>query len=119
MSPPCRTELVPATQAARSKLLAGRARRRRLLLGVAVVGILVALALPWGGAGGHTLATPGPVLAGATVTHHASYVVQPGDTLWSIAQRLDPGADPRPIVAELQAQVGSETVQVGQHLQLP
>lgn len=26
------------------------------------------------------------------------YVVRPGDTLWSIAERLDPGSDPRPLV---------------------
>ena len=29
------------------------------------------------------------------------YVVQPGDTLWSIARRADPGADPRPLVDRL------------------
>lgn len=89
------------------------------MLGAATVGILVALALPWGGAGGHTLATPGPVLAGATVSHHSVYVVQPGDTLWSIAERLDPSGDPRVLVAELQAQIGSDTVQAGERLRLP
>jgi LysM repeat protein len=94
-------------------------RRRRLLLGATAAGILVALALPWGGAGGHTLATPGPVLAGATVAHHTVYVVQPGDTLWTIAERLDPDADPRSVVAELQAQIGTDTVQPGERLQLP
>jgi Tfp pilus assembly protein FimV len=26
------------------------------------------------------------------------YVVQPGDTLWSIARRVAPGRDPRPVV---------------------
>jgi LysM repeat protein len=26
------------------------------------------------------------------------YVVRPGDTLWSIAQRVSPGEDPRPVV---------------------
>ncbi|MHB8593211.1 MAG: LysM peptidoglycan-binding domain-containing protein [Acidimicrobiales bacterium] len=93
--------------------------RRRVLLATVVTGILVALALPWGGAGGHPLATPGPVPAGATVVDHALYVVQPGDTLWSIAERLDPGADPRPVVADLSAQVGSDTVVPGEALRLP
>lgn len=94
-------------------------RRRRIVLGAAVAAILVALALPWGGAGRPTLATPGPVLAGATVSPHALYVVQPGDTLWSIAERLDPQGDPRPIVSELEAQVGSDTVVPGERLRLP
>ena len=31
------------------------------------------------------------------------YVVQPGDSLWSIAARLDPGRDPRPLVDTLAA----------------
>ncbi|HKA94110.1 MAG TPA: LysM peptidoglycan-binding domain-containing protein [Acidimicrobiia bacterium] len=29
------------------------------------------------------------------------YVVQPGDSLWSIAARLEPGRDPRPLVDAL------------------
>jgi LysM domain len=29
------------------------------------------------------------------------YVVQPGDTLWSIARRIAPGRDPRPVVDEM------------------
>ncbi|HLX86955.1 MAG TPA: LysM peptidoglycan-binding domain-containing protein [Acidimicrobiales bacterium] len=103
----------------RVKEIAARARRRRIVLGAAVVTILVALALPWGGFGGHTLAPSGPVLAGATVSHDGIYVVQPGDTMWSIAQRLDPGADPRVVVADLEAQVGSDTLVAGQRLRLP
>ncbi|MHB8682383.1 MAG: LysM peptidoglycan-binding domain-containing protein, partial [Acidimicrobiales bacterium] len=96
-----------------------RVVRRRVVLALLTTGILVALALPWGGAGGHSLATPGPVLAGATVAHHQLYVVQPGDTLWSIAVRLDPSGDPRVIVAELQSETGSDTVRAGQRLLLP
>ena len=107
----------PVDVRARQKV--ARTRRRRLLLGATVAAILVALALPWGGAGGHTLAPPGPVLAGATVSHHVAYVVQPGDTMWSIAVRLDPSADPRSVVAQLEAQVGSDTLEAGQRIQLP
>ena len=94
-------------------------RRRRIVLATLSAGMLVALALPWGGAGRPPLATPGPVLAGATVSPHAIYVVQPGDTMWSIAERLAPGGDPRPVVAELESQMGSDTLQPGQRLRLP
>lgn len=31
------------------------------------------------------------------------YVVAPGDTLWSIATRVAPGRDPRPLIDRLQA----------------
>ncbi len=95
-----------------------RARRRRILLGVSSGAVLVALALPWGGAGRHPLATPGPVLAGATASK-TLYVVQPGDTMWTIAERLDPGGDPRPVVLRLEQEVGSDSLQPGQHLHLP
>ena len=30
-----------------------------------------------------------------------TYVVEPGDTLWSIARRVAPGRDPRPVVDAL------------------
>jgi len=94
-------------------------RRRRVLLGTVVAALLTLLALPWGGAGGRPLASSGAALVGAPVAHHALYVVQPGDSLWSIAERLDPGGDPRPLVAKLAAQVGGDTVVPGEHLVLP
>ncbi|HUY62929.1 MAG TPA: LysM domain-containing protein [Acidimicrobiales bacterium] len=96
-----------------------RDRRRHWVLATALIGILVALALPWGGTGGRPLVTSGTVLAGAAIAHHALYVVQPGDTMWTIAERLDPRADPRPVVAELQAQVGSDVLLPGERLRLP
>jgi LysM repeat protein len=93
-------------------------RRRRALLGTVAAGLLVALALPWSGTGG-SLATPGPAQAGEAVVAHEPYVVQPGDTLWSIAARLDPTGDPRPVVAELAAQVGGDNVVPGEQLVVP
>ncbi|HUY20880.1 MAG TPA: LysM peptidoglycan-binding domain-containing protein [Acidimicrobiales bacterium] len=94
-------------------------RRRRVLLGTVAAGLIAALALPWGGAGGQPLATSGPARAGGAVAHHTGYVVQPGDTLWSIAERLDPSGDPRPLVAQLAAEVGGDTVVPGEHVVLP
>lgn len=95
------------------------ALRRRVLLGIAATGILVALALPWGGTGGRPLATPGSPPAGDPIAPHTEYVVQPGDTLWSIAERLDPTGDPRVIVGELSAEIGGDLVRSGQRIRLP
>ena len=48
------------------------------------------------------------------------YVVRPGDTLWTIARRADPGADPRPLVDRL-VEVNDlrGTLHAGDQLQLP
>jgi LysM repeat protein len=50
-----------------------------------------------------------------------TWVVQPGETLWSIAERVDPGTDPRETVARLVAinDLPDSSVQVGQELQIP
>jgi LysM repeat protein len=45
-------------------------------------------------------------------------VVQPGDSLWSIAQRVAPGHDPRAVVAAIAARHPA-TVVVGETLTVP
>ncbi|HUC37107.1 MAG TPA: LysM domain-containing protein [Acidimicrobiales bacterium] len=82
-------------------------------------GIVVALALPWGGAGGRPLATPGSARAGAALAPHTLYVVQRGDTLWTIAERLYPDGDPRPVAAQLAAEAGGDGIFPGERLILP
>ena len=48
------------------------------------------------------------------------YVVEPGDTLWSIARRVAPGRDPRPVVdALLEANDLHGGLQAGQELSVP
>jgi hypothetical protein len=70
-------------------------RRRRLAVGLATLGVLLATAQT-----GFALGSSSP---GASGRHPAvvSYTVRPGDSLWSIARRADPHGDPRALVDEL------------------
>jgi nucleoid-associated protein YgaU len=53
--------------------------------------------------------------AGAVADGDA-YVVQPGDTFWSIAAEVAPGEDPRPVVDRLQDANGGGALQAGDRL---
>ena len=48
-----------------------------------------------------------------------SYVVQPGDTLWSIARTVQPHGDVRPLVGQLRDGNGGAALVVGQVLVMP
>src|SRR5215211_311699 len=49
-----------------------------------------------------------------------TYVVEPGDTLWSIARRVAPDRDPRPVVDGLiEANDVRGGLQIGQELSIP
>jgi len=71
--------------------------RRRLVV-VALVVALVLVMAQAGAALGGSLATPERRPAGAAV---ASTVVRPGDSLWTVATRLAPDAELRPVVDAL------------------
>ncbi len=47
------------------------------------------------------------------------YIVQPGDTLWLIARRLQPTGDLRSLVDVLVRLNGGPSLEVGQHLIIP
>jgi hypothetical protein len=81
-----------------------------VLVAVTVLGCLGLLRLTEGSAVG-TDHAPQPI-------SEAVYVVQPGDTYWSIAERLAPAKDPRPIVDELQRRHGDGELEVGDRLDL-
>ena len=75
-----------------------RVRRRRLTLTVS----LALVAVAWAGPAVRALGSPEtPARVSRT-----SYVVREGDTLWTIAQKLEPMSDPRPIVDLLSAMNG-------------
>ena len=62
-----------------------------------------------------------PLPSSAIEEHNGQrfYVVEPGDTLWSIARILKPTGDVRPVVAQLAAERHGQPLQVGQALLLP
>jgi len=48
----------------------------------------------------------------------SDYVGEPRETLWSIAVRIAPGEDPRPIVQRLAERSGGTALRPGQRLSL-
>lgn len=59
-----------------------------------------------------------PVQAPAVPVAGQQYVVQPGDTLWSIAEAIAPDSDPRPVVDALREANGGPVLEVGTRLTL-
>jgi hypothetical protein len=89
--------------------MAAAARRRRRLLAVAVaLGALVAAGHAGTALGGHSLAAPG---RGPQVV---TQVVEPGDTLWSVAEELEPSSDPRAVVDALVRARGTSALVPGE-----
>lgn len=96
------------------------ARIRRALPGVATVAALVGV---WVGAGALASAGTGSHLVHLEGTRRVAggyaYVVRPGDTLWSIATRLEPSGDPRPLVDQLAGELHGAGLQPGEVLVVP
>ena len=94
-------------------------RRRRLLVAVTLGLLVSALSLLGGELVARATGTPGSAVVEAA-GEPVVYVVQPGDTLWSIAERITPDdRDIRHTVDRLAASTGGAMLQPGQRIVLP
>ena len=91
--------------------------RRRLLVALVLVAVVAGV---WLGAGNVLANRSGEPASAAAVRPAHSYIVHPGDTLWSIASHFHGSADQVSYVdALIQHNGGRTIVQVGQQLVLP
>ena len=92
-------------------------RRRRVAVSSLVLTMLLVGRVASGLVGGGPLSASHqapPVLIDERV-----HVVQPGDTLWSIARSLEPEGDVRRLVQQLSSQRQGAQLQVGERIVLP
>jgi len=103
-----------------ASVVSPRVYRQRRFLAAVVLGLLVsALSLLGGELIGRVTGTTGAP-AVAAVGEPIVYVVQPGDTLWSIAGSINPdGRDLRATVDRLVDAAGGSVLQPGQRIVLP
>lgn len=98
-------------------------RRRRLLVAMATITLALVVVLAWAVVGALAGPSSSPTSAvasrAAAVAAPATVVVQPGDTLWSIAAAVAPGSDVRVTVDRLIALNGAAAIVVGQQLEVP
>jgi hypothetical protein len=87
--------------------------RRRVLAALVGLGLVLTIARAGVALGGSSLATP------ERLPHVQQVVVQPGDTLWSIAQRAVPGHDVRPVVDRMEQMLGTSVVRAGELIPVP
>ena len=71
--------------------------RRRVTAVVMGMALVLVMAQAGAALGGSSLAAP----ERRPASQRASTLVRPGDSLWSVATRLAPGEDPRPVVDAL------------------
>lgn len=87
---------------------------------IGVVAFAVALVVSIGVAVDDGLADRGGDPASTSAVGRSNlYVVQPGDTLWAIAQRVHPGGDTAGYVDALVSLNGGSAIVPGQQLRLP
>ncbi len=99
--------------------------RRRVVALVLLVAVSAIVLLGISTVGARVLgatATAAPVVASAPGASTAGpariHVVQPGDTLWTIARSMQPEGDVRPLVDQLAERHGGAGLRVGERLDL-
>ncbi len=101
---------------------ATRLRRRRLVALVAAVAIVAAIAgvvrVAVAMSDVPQSTEPEPIDVGPVPEAGTVYIVQPGDTLWSIAEAIAPESDPRPVVDALRDANGGPTLHAGDRLRI-
>ena len=88
-------------------------RRRRVLATLVGLGLVLTITRAGATLGGSSLATP------ERLPHAQQVVVAPGETLWSIARRVVPGRDVRPVVDAMVHTLGTSTVVTGETISVP
>ena len=88
-------------------------RRRRVLATLVGLGVVLTITRAGATLGGSSLATP------ERLPHAQQVVVAPGETLWSIARRVVPGRDVRPVVDAMVHALGTSTVVAGETISVP
>jgi len=106
---PARRPVPAPTRPLRSHRDVAVYRRRRLAAAVVGLGIVLAAGKAGAALGGTTTLAPAE-----RRPHVVTVVVEPGDTLWSIAQRLAPEADTREVVDAIVAARGTATIVPGE-----
>ena len=109
----------PATHRRPRAGVSARVRRRRLGFVLAMAGVVIGLAVPVTALGGRPATVPRTAATAVVVPGATVYVVQPGDTLWSIASALDHGGDPRALATAMAKETGSSVVVPGERIRIP
>lgn len=86
------------------------------MVATVVVAALFAVGI---GAGAFSGLVPEPGTATVAAAESTVVVVEPGDSLWSIARRVQPEGDVRPLVHRIVQVNGSRLLQPGQEIVVP
>jgi LysM domain len=125
LRPPAKSTLRPPVKCPVRSASAARpvrlTRRGRLVVGglAVLTAVLAAVLLSVTASGGALAANHGP--AGSGYQGMRQVVVQPGQTLWTLAAAAEPGADPRLVIPQIVSanSLAGSTIYPGEQLWVP